>query len=74
MAFAPSAALPRSAVPKIAQPAKGSKRSFWSHLAEAIEKANQRRVEREIARYLGTHKFTDETEREIERRFFGSNR
>jgi hypothetical protein len=28
-----------------------------------------RRAEIEIARYLGTHKFTDETEREIARRF-----
>jgi hypothetical protein len=71
MAYAPTAALPRSAaIPKIAQPRKrhpiivGLVRLF-----AAIERSNMRRAEREIARYLGTHKFTDETEREIERRF-----
>ncbi len=31
--------------------------------------SRQRQAEREIARYLGNGKFTDETEREIERRF-----
>lgn len=61
--------LPRSAVPKIQVAAR---RSFWSRVFDAIEQANRRRAEREIARYLGTHKFTDETEREIERRFLGS--
>ncbi len=31
-----------------------------------------RRAEHEIGRYLGTHKFSDEAEREIARRFYGS--
>ncbi|HZT27192.1 MAG TPA: hypothetical protein VFA57_15950 [Pseudolabrys sp.] len=79
MAYAHSTVLPRSAIPKVAAPkvaapktASPAKRSFWSRVFEAIEQANLRRGEREIARYLGTHKFTDETEREIERRFLGS--
>jgi hypothetical protein len=67
MAYAPSAALPRSyTVPKIAPRAK---RGLFLRLLDAIEESNKRRAEREIARYLGTHKFTDETERKIERRF-----
>jgi hypothetical protein len=71
MAYAPSAALPRSyTVPKIPPRAKyGFLRSFVFRLLDAIEESNKQRAEREIARYLGTHKFTDETEREIERRF-----
>jgi hypothetical protein len=71
MAYAPSAVLPRSyTVPKIAPRAKyGFLRSAFLRLLDAIEASNKRRAEREIARYLGTHKFTDETEREIERRF-----
>ena len=73
MAYVSSAALPRGlAVPKIAQrrtrhPIIG----VLVRLFDAIERSNMRRAEREIARYLSTHKFTDETEREIERRFFG---
>jgi hypothetical protein len=37
--------------------------------AHAVEAANMRKAEREIARYLGGPgaKFTDESEREIER-------
>jgi hypothetical protein len=34
--------------------------------------SRQRQVEREIARYLRNGKFTDEAEREIERRFFST--
>ena len=41
-------------------------------LANAIYVSRQRQVEREIARYLRNGKFTDETEREIERRFFST--
>lgn len=67
MAYAPSAVLPRGlAIPKIAQ---RPKRNWLVRLFDAIELSNRRRAEREIACYLGTHKFTDETEREIERRF-----
>jgi hypothetical protein len=67
MAYTSSAALPRGfAVPKIEQ---RPKRHWLFRLFDAIERSNMRRAEREIARYLRTNKFTDETEREIERRF-----
>jgi len=69
MAYAPSAILPRSlTIPKTAPRAK---RSLLFRIFDAIEAANKRRAEREIARYLGTigYKFTDDAEREIERRF-----
>jgi hypothetical protein len=34
--------------------------------------SRQRQADREIERYLHNNKFTDETEREIERRFLSS--
>ncbi|MBX6327636.1 MAG: hypothetical protein IRY89_03595 [Pseudolabrys sp.] len=47
-----------------------AKPSIWTRLLNAIAEANMRRAEREIAIYLQNGgKFTDETEREIERRF-----
>ena len=45
---------------------------FFRRLATAIFMSRQRQVEREIARYLENSKFTDEAEREIERRFFST--
>ena len=45
---------------------------FFRWLANAIYVSRQRQVEREIARYLRNGKSTDETEREIERRFFST--
>jgi hypothetical protein len=71
MAYAPTAALPRGlAVPKIAQrPKRSPLIGVLVRLFDAIERSNMRRAEREIARYLRTHRFTDDTEREIERRF-----
>jgi hypothetical protein len=45
---------------------------FFRWLANAIYVSRQRQVEREIARYLQNGKFTDEAEREIERRFFST--
>ena len=69
MAYASSAVFPRSlTVPKIAPRAK---RGFFLRLLDAIEQANMRRAEREIARYVGATggKITDDVEREIERRF-----
>ena len=45
---------------------------FFRRLANAIFVSRQRAVEREIARYLQNSKFTDEAEREIERRFFST--
>ena len=43
---------------------------FFRRLANAMFVSRQRLVEREIARYLQNSRFTDEAEREIERRFF----
>jgi len=68
MAYAPFAlaaqdlALPRS------EPRSG--KGFFARLLTAMMVSRQRDAEREIARYVaGSGKFTDETEREIERRF-----
>jgi hypothetical protein len=68
MAYARSAVAPRTTTVTKLQPAP---RSFWRRLLDAIEQSNMQRAEREIARYLKNHgsKFTDEAEREIERRF-----
>ncbi len=56
-------------------PARPAQCSFWRCLADAIAESNKRRAEREIARYLGGAgaKFTDETEREIKRRFLANS-
>lgn len=47
---------------------------MFRRLLDAIERANMRHAEREIARYLGGPgaKFTDAAERDIERRFLSS--
>jgi hypothetical protein len=45
---------------------------FFRRLMNAMHVSRQRAVEREIARYLKNSKFTDEVEREIERRFFST--
>jgi hypothetical protein len=49
---------------------------FFSRVYATIAAARQRQAEREIARYLGGAggKFTDEAEREIERRFLANDR
>jgi hypothetical protein len=68
MAYARSAVAPRTNTSKQAPTAK---RGPLRRLLDAIEQSNMQRAEREIARYLNGHgrKFTDEAEREIERRF-----
>ena len=43
---------------------------FFHRFFNAMMVARQRQVER--ARYLRTHRFSDETEREIERRFLSA--
>ena len=46
------------------------RRGFFARFFDAIAEARMRQAEREIARYFaGGVKFTDEAEREIERRF-----
>ncbi|HZT25052.1 MAG TPA: hypothetical protein VFA57_05040 [Pseudolabrys sp.] len=68
MAYVSSAAashgLASAAAPRL-------KRNFLLRLLDAVEETNRHRAEQEVARYLGGHggKFTDESEREIGRRF-----
>jgi hypothetical protein len=45
---------------------------FFRRFFNAMMVARQRQVEREIARYLRTRRFSDEAEREIERRFLSA--
>jgi hypothetical protein len=53
--------------------AKPARRPFWSRLYDALVQAQQRRAEREIARYLADRgPLTDEVEREIMRRLSGA--
>jgi hypothetical protein len=50
-----------------------ARKPFWSRLFHAIAEAQQRRAEREIARYLASHGhlLNDAAEREITRRLWG---
>ena len=69
MAYAPLALALRSlALPKTAA-RKGP--GFFTLLLAAMAQSRQRQADREIARYMAGRggKFTDEMEREIERRF-----
>jgi hypothetical protein len=56
--------------------AKPARKAFWSRLFDAFVRAQQRRAEREIARYLASHGhlLNDEAEREIMRRLVGGSR
>lgn len=51
------------------------RRGFFSRIIDALMAARLRQAEREIAHYLADTggKFTDESEREIERRFLGNS-
>lgn len=72
MAYAPLAlALRGLALP---QTDAATRKSFFARFLAAIAASRQREAERQIARYLAGSggKFTDETEREIERRFLAS--
>jgi hypothetical protein len=74
MAYARSAIAPSDLViPDQSKPAR-AQRGLLRRLFDAIEQSNMRRAEREIERYMriSGFKFTDETEREIERRFLGA--
>jgi hypothetical protein len=72
MAYASSTVAPRGL--DIPEKAPRAKRSPLRRLLDSIEQANMRQAEREIARYLSRRggKFTDEAEREIERRFLSN--
>ena len=82
MAYISSAAAPRELAftkpSKSAKPSKASKpsteRGWLDWLFAAISAAHMRQTEREITRYLADTggKFTDEAEREIERRYLSN--
>ncbi len=79
MAYAQSALAPRLHEIPAKTPAKTptkaqrAKRSFFQRLIDAIEAHSRHKAEAQIARFLGPgHKFTDESEREIERRFLSN--
>jgi hypothetical protein len=69
MAYVPYTSATRDLVP---DKAERKQTGLFGWLANAIYVSRQRQVEREIARYLQNGKFTDEVEREIERRFFST--
>jgi precorrin-6x reductase len=53
--------------------AKPARKPFWTRVIAALAAQQQRRAEREIARYLATRgPLTDEVEREIMRRLSGA--
>lgn len=49
-----------------------SRPGFWRWFFDAMLESRQRQADREISRYLTNGKFTDEAEREIERRFLST--
>ena len=67
MAYAPIAL----ALHDLAVPAAPARKSFVSRFLAALMETRLHQAEREIARYIDScgGKFTDEAEREIERRF-----
>lgn len=74
MAFAHSALTTRELYTGESKPAR--KDGFFRHLLRAMQAARLRQAEREIGLYLARSggKFTDEGEREIERRFLSNQR
>jgi len=66
MAHAPSAVARRGFI--VEDPARKPPR-FFRRFLDAVMQSRQRQADREIARYLQNYKFTDGTEREIERLF-----
>ena len=62
-----------SAAPAVEQPLR---KPLWRRLFDALMESQQRRAEREIARYLASHGglLTDDMEREMMRRLTGSTR
>jgi len=61
------------AAPAVEQPAR---RGFWRRFYDALVESQQRRAEREIARYLASHDglLTDSMEREMMLRLTGQGR
>jgi hypothetical protein len=52
------------------------RRGFWSRVFDAISRAQERRAEREIARFLANHGglLTDDMERELMQRLTGQGK
>jgi hypothetical protein len=69
MAYAHSTVASRDFIAET--PAK-ARRGFFRWFVDAMMHSRQRQADREIARYLNNGKFTDEAEREIERRFLST--
>lgn len=69
MAYAHTVSVPHDLA--YARAAAPRKSGLFRRFVNALVEARTRQVERDIARYLGgsNAKFTDEAEREIERRF-----
>ena len=70
MAYAPSTAATRGFT--ITETPVKARPGFFRWFFEAMMQSRQRQADREIARFLDNGKFTDETEREIERRFLST--
>ena len=72
MAYAPTAIAARDI--RISQPETRARRGLLRRLLDVMMAARMRQAEREIAAYLaGAGRFTDEAEREIERRFLSNS-
>jgi len=74
MSYTPSAV--EAAFSATYAPAKTTrKRGFVARMLDALMAARMRQAERDVARYVAETggKFTDEAEREIERRFLSSS-
>jgi hypothetical protein len=69
MAYAPSTVATRDFI--VETPAR-SRPGFLQRFFDALMHSRQHQADREIARYLNNGKFTDEAEREIERRFLST--
>jgi hypothetical protein len=70
MTYAPSTVVSRDFT--IAETSGKSRPGFFRWFFDAMMYSRQRQADREIARYLNNGKFTDEAEREIERRFLST--
>ena len=70
MAYAPSTVASRDFT--IAETPARHRPGFFRWFFDAMMHSRQRQADREIARYLNNGKFTDEAEREIERRFLST--
>lgn len=72
MAYVPSAIAPRDL--DLTQTPVRTRPSLWHKLLASMMASRQGQAEREIARYLRNQggKFTDDAEREIERRFLSA--